>query len=190
MNRFKAVVMGASAGGLDALSILLAYLPETYSCPVIIVQHVHHEQGGGLVKYFDHKCALSLHEAGDKESVRPGCVYFAPPNYHLLVEPDRIFSLSVDEKVHYSRPSIDVLFESAAHVWGCDLAGIVLTGANADGAYGLQVIKEYGGRTVVQDPATSEHPLMPQASLDAGEVDYILSLEQIGNLLAGKEIHE
>ncbi len=186
MNRFKAVVMGASAGGIDALSILLAYLPKTYSCPVVIVLHMHHEQGGGLVEYFDHKCALSLHEACDKESVKSGCVYLAPPNYHLLVEPDRIFSLSVDEKVHYSRPSIDVLFESAAHVWGRDLAGIVLTGANADGAYGLQVIKEYGGLAVVQDPATSEHPLMPQATLDAGEVDYILSLEQIGELLAGK----
>ena len=190
MKRFKAVVMGASAGGLDALSILLAYLPETYSCPVIIVQHVHHEQGGNLIDYFNHKCALSLHEAGDKESVQPGCVYFAPPNYHLLVEPDKTFSLSVDEKVHYSRPSIDVLFESAAHVWGRDLAGIVLTGANADGADGLHVIKEYGGLTIVQDPATAEHPSMPQAALDAGEVDHVLSLEQIGELLAGKGTDE
>ncbi len=110
MNRFKTVVVGASAGGIDALSILLAYLPKTYSCPVIIVLHMHHEQGGGLVEYFDHKCALSLHEAGDKEPVRPGCVYFAPPNYHLLVEPDRTFSLSVVEKVLHSRQSIVVLF--------------------------------------------------------------------------------
>lgn len=185
MKRFKVVVMGASAGGLDALSILLAYLPESYSYSVIVVQHVHHEQGESLVMYFGRKCALGLYEARDKEPVRSGCVYFAPANYHLLVEPDRTFSLSVDEKVHHSRPSIDVLFESAAHVWGCDLAGIVLTGASADGAYGLQVIKEYGGLTVVQDPATAEHPLMPQATLDAGEVDYILSLKQIGELLAG-----
>ena len=186
MNRFKAVVMGASAGGLDALSILFAKLPEAYSCPIIVVQHVNHENSGGLIEYFKRNFALSLHEAGDKEPVRPGCVYFAPPNYHLLVEPDRTFSLSVDEKVHYSRPSIDVLFESAAHVWGRDLAWIILTGANADGAYGLQVIKENGGLTVVQDPATAEHPVMPQATLDAGEVDYILSLEQIGELLVGK----
>jgi two-component system chemotaxis response regulator CheB len=190
MNHFRAVVMGASAGGLDALSSLLATLPETYSYPVIIVQHVHHEQGGGLVEYFSRKCALSLHEAEDKELVRPGCVYFAPPNYHLLVEPDRTFALSVDEKVHHSRPSIDVLFESAAHVWGRDLAGIVLTGANADGACGLQLIKQYGGLTVIQDPATSEYPLMPQTALDAGGVDYILSLEQIGELLVGKGTHE
>ena len=190
MNRFKAVVMGASAGGLDALSILLGYLPETYSWPVIIVQHVRHEQGGGLVEYFGRKCALSLHEAGDKEPVRPGCIYFAPPNYHLLVEPDKTFSLSVDEKIHYSRPSIDVLFESAAQVWGRDLAGIVLTGANDDGAYGLRVIKEYGGLTIVQDPATAEHPVMPQSALDAGEVDHVLSLEQIGELLTGRGTDE
>jgi len=190
MNRFKAVVVGVSAGGLDALPILFAKLPEAYSYPVIIIQHVYHENSVGLVEHFKRNFALSLHEAGDKEPVRPGCVYFAPPNYHLLVEPDRTFSLSVDEKVHYSRPSIDVLFESAAHVWGRDLAGIVLTGTNADGAYGLQVIKECGGLTIVQDPATAAHPLMPQASLDAGEVDYVLSLEQIGELLAGKGNHE
>ena len=190
MNRFKAVVIGGSAGGLDALSILLAYLPESYPCPVITVQHIHREQGGGLVEYFGRKCALSLHEAGDKDPVRPGCIYFAPPNYHLLIESDRTFSLSVDEKVHYSRPSIDVLFESAAHVWGRDLAGIVLTGTNADGAYGLHVINEYGGLTIVQDPATAEQPSMPQAALDAGEVDHVLSLEQIGELLAGKGTNE
>lgn len=183
MKRYKAVVVGASAGGLDALAILLGCLPKTYPCPVIVAQHVHPDQEDGLVKYFGHRCALALYEARDKAPVRSGCVYLAPPNYHLLVEPDKTFSLSVDERVWHSRPSIDVLFESAAQVWGRDLVAVILTGANADGAYGLQAVKTYGGLTIVQDPARSEHSTMPQASLDAGEVDHILSLEQIGKLL-------
>ena len=185
MSRFRAVVIGASAGGLDALSEVLAHLPEAYSCPVVIAQHLHPEQdGNGLAAYLGRGCALDLCEARDKEPVTPGCVYLAPPNYHLLIEPDRTFSLSVDERVLNSRPSIDVLFESAAQVWDRDLAGLILTGANADGAYGLQVIKAYGGLTIVQEPAKSEHPTMPQAAIDAGEVDHILSLASIGELLA------
>ncbi len=190
MNRFKAVVIGASAGGLNAISTLLSYLPETLAFPVIVVQHLHHEHGGNLVEYFCRRCSLSLHEPADKDTVRPGCVYFAPANYHLLVEKDETFSLSVDEKVHYSRPSIDVLFENAAHVWGKYLGGVILTGANNDGAYGLRVVKEYGGMTIVQDPATAEHSCMPQAAIDAGEVDCVISLEQIGKLLRGKEDNE
>ncbi|HIG44656.1 MAG: chemotaxis protein CheB [bacterium] len=190
MKRFKAVVIGTSAGGIGALSRLLAYLPDAFSFSVIIVLHVSPESRGRQVEYFDFKFDCSLHNAEDKEPIRPGCVYFAPPNYHLLIESDTTFSLSVDEKVQYSRPSIDVLFESAAHVWGHDLAGIVLTGSNADGAYGLQVVKEHGGLAVVEDPAKSEFPTMPQASLSAGEVDYILSLDQIGKLLAEGGTHE
>ena len=138
---------------------------------------MHHEQGAGLVEYFTRKCALNLHEAGDKEPVKPGCVYFAPPNYHLLVEPDRTFSLSVDEKVHYSRPSIDVLFESAAHAWGRDLVGIVLTGANADGAYGLQVIKGlifFSSNSAIF--ASSSRPVSVSALVWLGEAQRAVAL--------------
>ena len=112
-----------------------------------------------------------------------GRAYVAPPDYHLLIERDETISLSIDEKVNYSRPSIDVLFENATYAWSAGLIGVVLTGANADGARGLRVIKERGGLTVVRDPATAEHPVMPQAAIDATEVDHVLPLEEIGKLL-------
>ena len=129
------------------------------------------------------RCELVVKEAEDTETIRPGCVYMAPADYHLLVERDYTLSLSVDEPVNYSRPSIDVLFQSAAEAYGPALLGIVLTGASHDGSRGLVRIKEFGGITVVQDPSTAQASLMPSAAIRASEVDYILGLSDIGPFL-------
>ncbi len=179
----KAIVIGASSGGMAALTAILPVLPRDYPIPLIIAQHLHPSQGGLFIKVYDERCALNAKEADEKEEIRPGHIYFAPPNYHLLVENNRTFSLSIDPKVNYARPSIDVLFESAAAAYRAELTGILLTGANNDGALGLKRIKENGGLTVVQDPATAECPFMPQSALNLMEVDYVLSLEKIGALI-------
>ena len=182
-GKFEAVVVGASAGGIEALSKLLDGIPSGYPLPLIVVQHAHPSQDGTMFEHFNKRCRLAVQEAGDKEAVMEGHVYFAPPDYHLLVERDRTFSLSIDGKVNYSRPSIDVLFESAARVWLGRLVGIILTGANNDGAAGMRLIKEQGGLTIAQDPATAERSEMPQAAIDTGAVDRVLTLEDIGSLL-------
>ena len=130
---------------------------------------------------------LTVKEADEKEHLEAGIVYLAPPNYHLMVEKDKTLSLTVDERFNYSRPSIDILFESAAEVFGPQLIGVVLTGANSDGSYGLKTIKAAGGLVVVEDPATAEVKTMPQAALDMLFPDYVadhvLPLEKIGPLL-------
>jgi two-component system chemotaxis response regulator CheB len=179
-----AVVIGASAGGLTALEVLLPCLPVHYHLPVIIVQHSHPGSDDFLTRYLNNKCRLIVKQADDKEPVLPGVVYFAPPNYHLLIEMDHSFSLSVEEPVNFARPSIDVLFETAAEAYGSRLMGIILTGASADGARGLMKIKSAGGIAVVQDPRTAEAQIMPKSAISAGEVDFILPLEAIGKFLA------
>ena len=179
-----AIVIGASAGGLTALEILLPCLPVHYDLPVIIVQHSHPGSDDFLTRYLNNKCKLIVKQADDKEPVLPGIVYFAPPNYHLLIEMDHSFSLSVEYPVNFARPSIDVLFETAAEAYGSKLMGIILTGASADGARGLMKIKSAGGITVVQDPRTAEAEIMPKSAISAGEVDFILPLEAIGKFLA------
>ncbi|HNT74306.1 MAG TPA: chemotaxis protein CheB [Anaerolineae bacterium] len=186
MRRYQLVVMGVSAGGTTALKILLPSFPADYPLPIIVVQHLHPTQTNFLVTHFNAQCALTVKEADEKEPLLPGILYFAPPNYHLLIEPDRTLSLSIDEKVNYSRPSIDVLFESAAIVYKTGVIGVVMTGANNDGAAGLRAIKEYGGLAVVQDPATAEVPYMPQAAMAATSVDHVLPLADIGALLREK----
>ena len=183
MKKYKAVVIGVSAGGMKVLTKLLSMLPENFSLPVMIVQHLHPSQSDFYIRHFNEKCALTVKEADEKEKIQSGYVYFAPPNYHLLIEEDRSFSLSCDEKVNFSRPSVDVLFESAVDVYHSDLIGIILTGANNDGAYGLQLIKNNGGLTLVQNPSEAESAVMPQAAIAAGGADDILSAEEIGNLL-------
>ena len=126
---------------------------------------------------------LQVKQAEEKESIQGGTVYIAPPNYHLLIEDDHTFSLSVDNAVNYARPSIDVLFESAADVYGSDLIGVILTGNNDDGSQGLKKIKRNGGLTIVQTPESAEADGMPQAALEAVIPEYMLSLEAIGPLL-------
>lgn len=181
---YQAVAIGASAGGSAALSLILPFLPASYPLAVVLVMHLHPLQSAPALAYHLDSNALPLREAEEKQPVRPGCIYFAPANYHLLVEVEHTFSLSVDEKVNFTRPSIDVLFESAADAFGKYLVGVVLSGANHDGAEGLRAIKRRGGLAVVQEPSTAEAAFMPQAALDVVAADYVLSPVEIGQLLA------
>lgn len=182
-NGYRAIVIGVSAGGLTALSTLFSHLPEGFALPVIVVQHIHPAADRQIFDYFNSKCTLTVKEAEDKEKIQAGYVYFAPPDYHLLVEQNETFSLSIDPRVNFSRPAIDVLFESAVRVWSPRLIGILLTGASSDGACGMKLIKDHGGLTIAQDPATAEYPVMPQSAIDANAADKILSLDGIGNFL-------
>ena len=163
----RAVVIGASAGGVQALLQILPPLPATYPLPVLIVVHVPPDRDNALVSLFQARCQIQVREAEDKEPVLPGVVYFAPSDYHLLVETDGTLSLSSDELVNHSRPSIDVLLESAADAFGSELVGVILTGANDDGARGLQAVVEAGGVAIVEDPAEAYASAMPAASLRA-----------------------
>lgn len=180
---YRAVALGVSSGGLQALSLLLGRLPADFALPVLIVQHLGADAGDGFARLLDQRCAVRVKEADEGEVIRPGTVYLAPPNYHLLVENGGVLALSIDPPVSYARPSIDVLFESAAMAFGPELIGIVLTGANSDGSRGLRTIKQYGGLTVVQDPAEADAAPMPLAALAASPVDHVLTLDQIADLL-------
>ena len=180
--RYEAIVIGVSAGGMNALGTILSDLPVDFALPIIIVQHMDPDSRDYLPEHLDQKCNISVKEAEEKEKVTKGVAYIAPPNYHLLLEEDRTFSLSVDEWVNYSRPSIDVTFESAADVYGRRLVGVVLTGANADGSAGLKKIKKAGGLAIVQDPATAHVDIMPKAAIAALKVDHVLPLEEIPEL--------
>ncbi len=186
-KNIKAVVIGTSAGGLQALKTLLPSLPATFPCPLMIVQHMSPHSDNYMVRMLDGLSAIRVKEADEKEPIVPGTAYIAPPDYHLLVEEDFTLSLSMEEKVNYSRPSIDVLFETAADAYGPYLLGIVLTGANADGADGLAYIKKKGGYIVVQQPADAESPAMPRAAIEKAVPHKVLTLSEIISFLsAGK----
>jgi two-component system chemotaxis response regulator CheB len=181
---YELVVIGASWGGLYAIEKLLQALPTGFTTPIAIAQHRAVDLGSGaLLRMLSLRSGLEVHEAWDKQPVEQGHVYLAPPDYHLLLDADG-FALSLDEPVQYSRPSIDVLFDSAADVFGDRLIGVVLTGANADGAYGLTRVKRRGGATIVQDPATAERAQMPAAAIATGAADHVLPLEAIAPKLA------
>ncbi|MEG4316790.1 chemotaxis protein CheB [Pseudomonas sp. FIP_A4] len=182
-SSIEAVVIGTSAGGLAALSVLVAGLEATFRLPLLVVQHIPSGVPTQLAEIFQRKTDLHVKEADEKERVRGGTLYFAAPGYHLLVEQDTSLSLSQDDSVHFSRPSIDVLFESAADAWGERVAGILLTGANEDGAAGLEAIHRAGGLTIVQDPDEAEVDSMPRAALQRFAPDYILPLRDIHRLL-------
>lgn len=179
----EAVVVGSSAGGMHALKVLLSALPESFPVPIAIVQHIDERSDTYLAECLSRCSAIRVKEAEDKETLARGTAYLAPAGYHLLIEPDGSFSLSVDEKVNYCRPSIDLLFESAADAFGRGLLGVILTGANSDGALGAKRILERGGLTIVQDPRTAESPFMPKAAIAAASVDYVTDLEQIAPLM-------
>ncbi len=183
-GQVDAIVIGASAGGIDALSILFPALPAGLAAPVFVVLHLPRERPSLLVEIFQPKCALPMHEAEDKEPVEAGTVYFAPPDYHLLVDDGPQISLSADEPVHYSRPSIDVLFESAADCVSSDrLLAVVLTGASEDGAAGAAAVQRAGGITLVQCPDSAQSPRMPQAALRLTEPTHVLALPAMAALL-------
>jgi two-component system chemotaxis response regulator CheB len=182
-GRFDLVVMGASWGGLTALESILGSLPRDFGAAVAIAQHRSPDGGsGGLARLLSGHCRTPVVDVDDKLPIERGHVYLAPPDYHLYVEDDG-FALSVDEAVLYSRPSIDVLFESASDVYRDRLIGVVLTGANEDGAHGLSMVARRGGYTIVQNPVEAERPEMPRAAMRAVDPDRVLSLAQIPSAL-------
>ncbi|MDR3449130.1 MAG: chemotaxis protein CheB [Alphaproteobacteria bacterium] len=181
--RYEAIVMGLSAGGMQALKTIIAALPPAFPVPLAIAQHTGESSDGFLADYLTGLGGLTVKEAEDKEPLRPGHAYLAPAGYHLLIEEDKTFSLSVDPRVNYCCPSIDVLFESATDAFGPTLIGVVLTGANSDGSRGLKSIKMHGGLAIVQNPETAEARAMPQAALEATAVDHIVNLGELAPLL-------
>lgn len=178
-----AVVIGTSAGAVQALSAILPPLPADYPLPVMVVVHVPPDRRNALTELFQTRCAMTVREAEDKEPIAPGVIYFAPPDYHLLVETPELLALSTDEPVLHSRPSIDVLFESAADAFGEGLVGVILTGANQDGAEGLRAVGEAGGLAVVENPVGAAASAMPEAALAAWPEARVMTLEEIGAYL-------
>lgn len=185
-----AVVIGASAGGVEALGRLLPALPARCQASILVAMHLPRTRPSLLHSLFEARCALPVLEAEDKLPVEPGSVYFAPPDYHLLVDCEGevpTLALSVDEPVCYSRPSIDVLFESAAECWGTALLGVILTGASEDGARGLEAVARAGGMTVVQDPHEAVADALPAAAVRTGHAQQVLKLDAIAGLFAALE---
>ena len=179
----NAIVIGTSAGGVEALTRILPSLPATMPIAILIVVHIPRERPSLLTDIFRQKCAMRVEEGIDKADIKPGHIYFAPPDYHMLVDAGPQIALSVDEVIQFSRPSIDVLFESAADVYGKKLLGILLTGGNEDGASGLAYIARCGGMTVLQDPAEAAAPAMPESALKVMTPTHVLRLDEIAALL-------
>jgi two-component system chemotaxis response regulator CheB len=184
-GEFDLIVMGASAGGVEALIKVLSVLPNNFSIPVVVVLHLPADSSVSSASVLESHVKLKIKEAEDGEGIEKGVIYIAPPGYHLLIERDFSFSLSLDEPVNYSRPSIDVLFESAADAYRSRVVGVILTGANPDGAVGLKAIREQNGFVIVQDPASAHIPTMPQAAMDMANPNLVLELKDIGCFLAG-----
>ncbi|WP_053129789.1 chemotaxis protein CheB [Pseudomonas sp. MIACH] len=183
----EAIVVGASAGGVEALLNIFAALPDTFGLPIIAVLHLPDERRSQLAEVFARRLAIPVREGQDKEVIQAGTLYFAGPGYHLSVEHDRSLSLSQEDRIHHSRPAIDYLFASAADAYGKGLMAILLTGANQDGAHGLAHVKQSGGTTVVQDPSEARIAVMPRAALALHTPDHILTLSRIAALLASLE---
>ena len=180
------IVIGCSLGGMHALQTIFTALPKEFCLPIVVAQHRHKRSNEGLPSFLRRVTHMKVVDADDKQWIKSGHVYLAPADYHLLVEKGGELNLSVDDAVRYSRPSIDVLFESAADAYASTVIGVILTGANEDGARGAARIKKRGGYVVAQDPATAEAPTMPKAAIDAGVVDQILPLEGIASFLVDR----
>ena len=182
-RKYELIVLGCSMGGMSAMEQIFSVLPHDFPVPIVVAQHRYRTSGEALPSFLRRHSKLNVVDASDKQWIHPGNVYLAPADYHLLVDRGGELSLSVDAAVAYSRPSIDVLFESAADAYSTGTVAVVLTGANADGARGAKRIKERGGFVVVQDPQTAESPEMPSAAIAATRVDRILPLNRIGPFL-------
>lgn len=178
------VAIGTSSGGVEALGVLLAALPATCRAAVLVVLHLPPDRSSQLPALYAARCPLPIKEVEDKEPVSAGTVYFAAPDYHMLVEPERRFALSMDQAVHYSRPSIDVALESAALAYRSAMLGIILTGASADGAAGLAAVRQQGGLAWVQDPLQAQAATMPTAALALAGADRIGSVAELAAALA------
>lgn len=180
----RAVAIGASAGAVQALLATLPRLPASFDLPVLVVVHVPPDRDNALVSLLQAKCALKVKEAEDKEPIVGGVIYFAPADYHLLIEAEGTLALSTDEPVNFSRPSIDVLLESAADAYGEGLIGMVLTGANHDGAAGLAAVQKAGGVAIIQDPTDAYAATMPQAARQACPAATAMNLDAIASYLS------
>jgi two-component system, chemotaxis family, protein-glutamate methylesterase/glutaminase len=180
---YDAVVIGGSSGSMDILKKIIPALRQDLGAAVMVVTHVHPGSGDFMAKHLDELSQVHVRQAEDKDVIEGGVVYMAPPDYHLLVEWNKTIALSTDAAVNYSRPSIDVLFESAADVYADRLVGIVLSGANTDGSAGLKFIRDKGGLAIVQNPASAEMDMMPQSALAATSVDYVLDPHEIIHFL-------
>ena len=180
---YEAIVIGASSGGMNAIKMIAKHLPLNFSIPIIMVLHLSPQSNGQWISFLNVEGNIKIKEADEKERPEPGVIYVAPPNYHLLIEKDKTFSLTIDERVNFARPAIDVLFESAAEVYKSALIGIVITGSNNDGTKGIKKIKENGGLVVVENPQTAESSFMPASAIAAAKADHILPLEDIIKLL-------
>ena len=188
--QYEAIVIGVSSGGMNAMKIIFSQLPKEFNIPIIIVQHIGSNSENMWIKLLNDKSNIELKEADEKEKIEKGKVYVAPANYHLLIERNKTFTLTIDERVNYARPSIDVLFETAAEAYKNKLIGVVLTGSNNDGTLGLKRIKECGGLTIVQDPDTAESYFMPASAIASIKPDHILPLEEIVKLLIEIDIQK
>lgn len=182
-ERIDAVVVGASAGAIEALNVLLPALPRTLSAAVVVLVHLSPNHPSLMVELFAPKCSAPVREAFDKQPVDSGTIWFAPPNYHLLIEREHTFALSIGEAVHFSRPSIDVLFESAAYAYGSHLLGMVLTSASGDGCTGARTIQQRGGLLAVQNPDTAEAPYLPRSVLAQLTPDWTGDVSELSSLL-------
>jgi len=180
-KQFQLVVIGGSAGATEVIIAILGRLPADFGLPVVIVKHISpdYRYSHYYTKSLNERCRSAVKEADQGEAIMPGVFYLAPPNYHLLIEKDRTFSLSIDEKVKFCRPAIDVLFETAADAYCDHLIGILLSGANDDGANGLKRIKGKEGYTIVQDPGTADVATMPRAAINVCKIDAILTPKKI-----------
>ena len=181
--RYEAIVVGVSSGGMAALKYIFSALPAGFSLAIIVVQHVSARSDNQWIKLLNDISNLNIIEADEKENIEPWNVYIAPSNYHLLIEKDKTFSLTIDERINFARPSIDVLFETAAEAYKDKLIGIILTGSNHDGSRGIKRIKECGGLAIIQDPETAESAYMPTSAITAIQPDHILPLKDIVELL-------
>ena len=182
---YRVVVIGSSLGGLDAVSAVLAALPEGFPVPIVIAQHraTVPPSDGELQAIWQRHTSLVVCDAEDKVRIAPGHVYVAPPDYHLMIEARDLLALSTEGPVLWARPSIDVLFETAAEAYGDSVIGVMLTGASADGSQGLRAIRARGGCALVQEPTSAACDVMPRAALAATSVNHVLGLRDLGRVL-------
>lgn len=183
LRRIRAIAVGASAGGIEAMMQLFATLPAEYPLPLICVLHMPDHHGSQLTEVLQKWTRMKVQDAEDKAPIMAGRIYFAPAGYHLLIEEGPMFALSCEKPVNYSRPSIDLMMETAADAYGEELLGILLTGANQDGARGMKTIKDHGGMTVVQAPEEAKTRVMPMAAIQLQSPDLVQGLAEIKTLL-------
>ncbi|MFJ4652544.1 chemotaxis protein CheB [Nocardia sp. NPDC088792] len=184
-DAFAVVAIASSAGGITALSEVLGGLPAELPVPVLIVQHLDPRHKTVIAEIMARRTKLPVQLAREGDRAEAGTVYIAPPNYHLLIGPDHVLSLSSSELVHFVRPSADLLFESVAGAYGPQAIACVLTGSGSDGGMGVSAVKARGGTVIVQDPQTAEFRSMPDTAVRAGAVDFILPLDEIAHVIAG-----